>query len=243
MRRGGRRNQRAGDGVMRRDDPIGGVPSRDGSGSAAVDIRGVGLDEYSAVRSVHLAAVRWLASCFLDREEMRPLLTEVGSIEYTDGLFTEDLAGAWIGGDLVGTAGWLAADDTGRSARITSVFVRPLFMRLGVGRMLVREAEARARRHGYRSFSVRATPLSAGFFQRLGYEITSHGSMAVDKERSLPLTFLRRTDPAVVTTAGEAANVPGRPPGRPQAQRPVNIVDIMSTAAGKAAPLQKFAEP
>ena len=116
-------------------------------------------------------------------------------------------------------------------------------LRRAVDEVSQMQAEARARRHGYRSFSVRATPLSAGFFQRLGYEITSHGSMAVDKERSLPLTFLRRTDPAVVTTAGEAANVPGRPPGRPQAQRPVNIVDIMSTAAGKAAPLQKFAEP
>jgi GNAT superfamily N-acetyltransferase len=227
---------------MRRDDPIGAELRREGSALTEIEIRSIGLDDYAAVRSVHLASVRWLAASFLDTDEMRPLLSGVGTIEYTDALFTEDLTGAWLGGDLVGTAGWLAADDSGRSARITSVFVRPLFMRIGVGRLLVREAEARARKHGYRSFSVRATPLSAVFFQRLGYEITSHGSMAVDAERSLPLTFLRRTEPAVVTTTADTAGVAGCIEGRAHPQRPVHVAEFVSAAAAKVSTLQKFAE-
>ncbi|HRD75547.1 MAG TPA: GNAT family N-acetyltransferase [Hyphomicrobiaceae bacterium] len=217
----------------------------EGGDPRGVEVRSIGIDDYSAVRYVHGTAFKSIGLSFLDEAELNPLLAPFESIEYTESLMSEDLVGAWIGSELVGTAVWLAADDTGRSARITSVYVRPMFTRLGVGRMLVREDETRARRHGYRSFSARATPITAGFYQKLGYAVTSHGSIPVDKERGLPLTFLRRHDAAVVEQGLEHSAPAARPGARtlPKGSRSVaNVVDIMTAAASKTPPLPKFAD-
>lgn len=152
----------------------------------------VGIDDWADVRQVHRLAFERLAGPFFETEELAAFRTLVASPEYTDDLMGESLYGAWIERDLVGTAGWRPIDDTGSAARITSVFVNPLFARLGIGRRLVCDAEHRARQAGFASFATRATPNAVGFFEALGYDVSSHGVCLLGPGLDIPVTFLRR---------------------------------------------------
>ena len=88
----------------------------------------------------------------------------------------ENLHAGWLGDELVGTAGWTPADDSG-SAGTHHVGVRPAAVHAhGIGCRLARDAEARARAAGFERFSARATLNSVGFFEKLGYDVTSYGS-------------------------------------------------------------------
>jgi GNAT superfamily N-acetyltransferase len=113
-------------------------------------LRRVGMDDWANVRYVHASAFRILAGGDCEPAEADAFAAYVRSQDYADRLQSENLYAGWIDGELVGTAGWTPADDSGALARITSVFVRPLFTRLGVGRRLALDAEARARAAGLR---------------------------------------------------------------------------------------------
>lgn len=170
----------------------------DASGAIAdrAVLRTVGLDDWSTVRHLHATAFERLAGPMLDQEVVRALKAHMTTAQYTEALQRESLWAATLDGLLVGTSGWLPSDDTGHSARITSVFVNPMFLRLGIGRLLVRNAEARARAAGFSSFTARAPEAAAAFFAALGYEVTSHGVSQRLGGQAVPVTFMRRGDPA-----------------------------------------------
>ena len=155
-------------------------------------LRPVGIDDWSAIRHLHTIAFERLVGPTLETEMVAALRRHVSDPHYTAELQRESLWTAWLDGLLVGTSGWLPSDDTGHSARITSVFVHPVFPRLGIGRLLVRNAESRARNAGFTSYTTRAPESAAPFFISLGYEISSHGVSLRLGERSLPVAFLRR---------------------------------------------------
>ena len=141
----------------------------------AVDLRPIGLDEYAAVRFVHDASFRVNCAAQLAEDDVKSFRAHIFSQKYMDELQLEDLVGAWLDGELIGTAGWMPADDQGLCARISSLFVRPLFSRIGVGPLLLAEVEARARRAGFKELCTRVMPHAVPFMAKAGYEVTSRG--------------------------------------------------------------------
>ena len=171
-------------------------------------IRPIGLDDWSAVRHLHVVALDRLADQMGAREASGGIKDHVASPEYTDTLWSANLSVALVDGHLVGTCGWVPGDDHGAAARITGLIVDPLFAKLGIGRRLVGDAEARARTAGYRVTTTRATENTIGYFLALGYEIASQGIVTVVPDFVLPVVFMRKRD------AGDSK--PAAPNGRNQ---------------------------
>ena len=184
------------------------IPGDGGLGAKAL-IRRVTIDEMTAVRHIHASAFRVYAGPFLTAEETAAFLSYVGSPRYTDDLMRADVYGAVINDELVGTAAWRAGDDQGASARISAVFVNPLFTGTGVGSRLVADVEARARQSGFKRFAARITVNAVPFFDRLGYEIASQGVSQVAMPLSLlPVTFMRKAVPAMLDVGDVASAQP-----------------------------------
>ncbi len=160
--------------------------------AAIVEIKPLTPDDMSDVRYVHSAAFRVQAKAHLSQSEIQAFTDHVYSLGYGDKLAAENLHLAWLGDELIGTCGWSPVSDNGATARIRSIFVRPLFTRLGIGRCLVERAEAEARRAGFTQFTLRASVNSVGFFQTLGFEIKSYGVRNIDAEQGLPVRFMRK---------------------------------------------------
>lgn len=171
-------------------------PLPSASPAERMTIRRVGMDDWASVRYVHATAFRLLAAGDCEPAEIEAFAAYVRTQDYADRLQNENLYAGWLDGELVATGGWIPADDSGSLARITSVFVRPLFTRLGLGRRMALDAEARARAAGFRCFSARATLNTVGFFEKLGYEVTSHGIHAIAAEHGvMPVTYMRKQEP------------------------------------------------
>lgn len=162
--------------------------------AAAVTLRRIEVEHLSTVRYIHAASLRLHAAQVLSEDEINAFTTHVYSAAYGDHLLRQDLYGAFTEGELLGTAGWTVADDTGTSVRLRSIFVRPLFTGIGLGRRLVHGVEEEARNAGFHAFSVRATLNAAPFFERLGYSVTSHGVRHLFGERTLPVAFMRKVE-------------------------------------------------
>ena len=98
-----------------------------------------------------------------------------------------------IDGQIVASAGWQPGDDRGTTARISAVYVHPMFVNCGIGRRLVEEVEVHAARAGYSRGSVRSTIYAVPFFLKLGYDIASHGvANQVVADRAIPVAFMRK---------------------------------------------------
>jgi GNAT superfamily N-acetyltransferase len=172
--------------------------------AAAADIRLVGIDDLSTVRYIHATAMRAHAGSAMSEDEVAAYRAMIYTQSYCENLLRQQLNGAWIDTEMVGTAGWAVNDDAGSTARIQSMFVNPLFGGVGLGTRLLLVAEQSARQAGFDTFSVRATPNSVGFFERNGYVVTSHGVRTIGPNVALPVAFMRKD--------GGAAQ---RPPQRP----------------------------
>lgn len=160
--------------------------------SVSVRVAPIGLDDWAAVRHVHALAFERLAGPYLDTDEIVAFKARVATPEYTEDLQSENLIGAWVEQELVGTAGWRPTDDAGTSARITSIFVHPMFARLGIGSHLLAEAERSALRAGFSALAARATPNAVSFFELNGYEVSSHGVSHIASENYVPIAFMRK---------------------------------------------------
>ncbi len=182
----------------------------------AIQLRKVGVDDYSAVRYVHAASLRLRRVSPFSNQEIAAFSELVYSAQYLDTLQGEDLYVACLDGEIVGTAGWCPSGNTGHAARICSAYVRPLFAGLGIGRFLVEAAETRALNAGFQDVSVRATTYALGFFDRLGYTVTSHGVRLLPSHQDLPVVFMRKHLRApsairsVTSRRGKIANIGSR---------------------------------
>lgn len=160
----------------------------------ALQLRPVTIEDLAMVRYIHAAAFRLMAaSCYPD-EEIAAFVAYVHTAAYGDAICGENMLAGLLDGEMVATAGWAPADDGGVSARIRSVYVRPLFHGLGLGRHMTLQAESWARKSGFHSFGARVTLNSVGFFETLGYEVTSHGVQLLPANRGLPVSFMRKSD-------------------------------------------------
>ncbi len=184
------------------------IPGDGGLGAKAL-IRRVTIDEMAVVRHIHSAAFRVYAGPYLSAEETAAFLGYINSPRYSDDLMRADVYGAVVNDVIVGTAAWRAGDDQGASARISAVFVDPLFAGSGIGSRLVADVEARACQSGFKRFAARLTINAVPFFERLGYEIASQGVSQVAMPLSLlPVTFMRKAVPAMLDVGDVAGSLP-----------------------------------
>lgn len=169
-----------------------GMTFADGSVWNAVAVRRLGLDDHAHVRHLHDRAMRSLCGDALSDGELAAFVAFVNSPGYSDMLRCEEVHGAFVDGQLVGTASWLANSDDGETARIASVFVHPMFTRLGIGGGLLAEVEARARQSGFDQLGASATINAVAFFERYGYAEASRGVKSFGPACWLPVAFLRK---------------------------------------------------
>jgi GNAT superfamily N-acetyltransferase len=176
--------------------------------AGAAEIRPIGLDDLASVRYIHATSFRMLAAQHYSPEDIDGFTEHVYGVAYTDALAAalhrQQLYGAWLENELVGTAGWSSVDDGGPMARLRYIFVRPLFTRIGLGRRLVLEAEELARQAGFHTFAVHATVNAIGFFARLGYQVTSSAVHPLSSAHALPVAFMQKLDPKATARTAEA---------------------------------------
>jgi putative acetyltransferase len=161
----------------------------------AVAMRQIGLDDHAHVRHLHARAMQAQAGDALSDGEMASFVAFVKSATYSDVLRGEEMHGAFVDGQLVGTASWLVNGDDGETARIASVFVHPMFARLGIGGRLLGEVEARACQAGFDQMGASATINAIPFFERYGYTEASRGVKTFGPDCWLPVAFLRKRVP------------------------------------------------
>ena len=167
----------------------------------AAHFRALGPDDLSDVRYVHEISIGLLTGDILRPEEIEAFRTSVRTPEYADKLLSNPLiGGAFVGPlgarQLIGTVSWQPSDENKRLARIRSIFVRPFFTRAGIGSAILAQAEREARHAGFAEFGVGALNNAVGFFERHGYEVSSHGTRNISANLELPLTFMRKADTA-----------------------------------------------
>lgn len=155
-----------------------------------LSIAPISLDHFSDIRNLHASSLREVTAGVLSEVELSALLALITSPRYSDLLLQEELYGAWIDDELVGTASWHTNTDDGRAARIGWVFVR--HSGFGIGRRLVTEVEARAQQSGFNQLAVSATANAVPFFERLGYQVASRGVRNVGPDCALPVAFMRK---------------------------------------------------
>jgi GNAT superfamily N-acetyltransferase len=164
----------------------------DKSRELPVELRSLGIDDLSDIRHVHATALRVQEAEHLREEQCDALIDYVRSWAHSDIILESMTLGAFYEGRLCGTAGWKAAEGSLGTARITSVCVEPLFAGLGLGSRLLRAIEAQAEGLGFVTLTVRTPPGASGFFQRLGYQISSHSTWMSPAGVSIPVAFLRK---------------------------------------------------
>lgn len=172
----------------------------------------IGMDDWGHVRHVHSIAFDRLVAPWLDPEHAIAFQERTQSPEYVDELMEENLAAAWFDGQMVGTCGWQPADDAGAVARMTSLFVHPIFSRMGFGRTLLANVEERAASAGFSTLTLRAIAPSLPFFDALGYEISSHGVAALGIGLDMPVVFMRKAAPLAAAPVEQPAPLMLRSP-------------------------------
>ncbi|MGE0627677.1 MAG: GNAT family N-acetyltransferase [Hyphomicrobiaceae bacterium] len=169
-----------------------------GSLVEAVILRPATIDDFSDIRYVQTESVRRIAARMLSEDETAAFVALVCSQSYAGRLVDLVRAGrltvAVMGeaGSIVGTAGWVPANDSGAVARLVAMFVGPQFARQGIGRRLFHAVEAQSSRAGFSGLTVRSPIGATGFFLKLGFEVASHGVWGVGPDVNVPVAFMRR---------------------------------------------------
>jgi ribosomal protein S18 acetylase RimI-like enzyme len=163
-----------------------------------IAIRRIDIDDHADVRYLHIRSLTEQSFGALSEPEVAAFAAFVRSPSYSDSLLAEEIHGAFADGQLVATAGWQFNGDDGRVARITSVFVHPLFSRLGIGRRLLGEVETRALRSGFALLGTSVTLNAVGFFEKLGYREASRGVRMLTPDCSIPVAFMRKSVPQLM---------------------------------------------
>lgn len=158
----------------------------------SAELRSIGLDHLAELRSVHADAYRANLSNDLSDDQLEALVEFVHTPDYIELLLTTECQGAWIGQRLCATASWTAGAGPGAGAKLIGVCVDPMFAGLGLAKLLVGDAEARARRAGFAAISARAPVSMAPFFERHGYVGTARGVWATPCGVNIPIVNMRK---------------------------------------------------
>ncbi|MEO1204840.1 MAG: GNAT family N-acetyltransferase [Pseudomonadota bacterium] len=170
------------------DNLINGLPSL----GTIAEIRQVIADDMSDLRHVHETSVRLLARDMMTPEDVDEWSRFVRSPAYTDKLFSNPNLGVWLDGQMIAAASWQPSTDQQDTAKITALFVRPMFALSGVGARLLEIVEAETAAAGFQSLTIRSFQSATGFFQSKGYRISSYGIRVISPRLSFPVTFMRK---------------------------------------------------
>jgi GNAT superfamily N-acetyltransferase len=175
-----------------------------------IQLRPIDIDDWSDVRYVHGKSFSTIVGPRASQQCVEDFMSWLGTPAYVDKLRAADLAGAWLDGQLAGTAGWRPLDTRGRVARIEGLFVAPLFTFMGVGSLLLAHAEARARRAGYTCMTALACAPSAPFFMRAGYDVYAQGHGVSEFADDMTMFVMRKQETeasALISREGNLATV------------------------------------
>ncbi|PPD28864.1 MAG: hypothetical protein CTY20_08465 [Hyphomicrobium sp.] len=151
----------------------------------------VGLDDLSSVRYVHITAFRSLVAPSLTERETEAWLVQFYQPAYTERLIGTSLLGAWVGRELVGTAGWTPHASAAATARIDDLFVHPMFAGNDIGQRLMTAVEASATQSGYKLARADVPPVSAGYFEARDYRLLSRGMREISPV-AVPVVFMAK---------------------------------------------------
>ncbi len=159
----------------------------------ALDLRAYCEADLESVRALHALAFESLAADLHSREQLAAHTAMTQSDAYAADLRASHLTLA-IGtaGRVAATAGWIAVADDAATARIRKVFVHPDLARRGLASLLVRDAEARARAHGYRRIIVRANLNAVPLYAKLGYRTLEEAGMDAGNGVVLPVHYMEK---------------------------------------------------
>jgi GNAT superfamily N-acetyltransferase len=171
------------------------LPQRQGGGPA--DIVFATIDQLSTIRFIHAQSLRTAALSWAADEDIAAFVAHAYTPAYVQQIEASIVArrflAATVNGRLVGTCAWQAVEDERSVARIRWNHVLPMFGRMGIGRHLLRAVETAAEDEGQLTFVARALPHAVRFYETAGYGITAHGSRSVAPDRTLPVTYLRKS--------------------------------------------------
>lgn len=154
--------------------------------------RPIGLDDLAEVRYLHASSFRMCGASHHTMEEIDSCQARINSPDYNEECLNCGLYGLWYENALIGTAGWTPSSDNRSTARIRKIYIHNYFIGLGFGRMMVETAEELAAYAGFHSFSVRTSPSAEGFFNAIGYHVSSHGLLATPTGPNIPITYMRK---------------------------------------------------
>ncbi|MEO1281105.1 MAG: GNAT family N-acetyltransferase [Pseudomonadota bacterium] len=170
------------------DDLIENIPSL----GRLVRLKPVSADEMSDLRTVHETSVRLHSNDMMSSEDVEEWTCYIRSPAYTDKLIANPNIGAFLQNEMVAAASWRPSIDQPDTAKITALFVRPLFATSGIGSRLLEAIEAETAAAGFQSIAIRSFQNATGFFQTKGYRISSYGIRVISPRLSFPVTFMRK---------------------------------------------------
>ena len=167
--------------------------SSGGPAGPSLVTRRAGLDDYSTIRHVQSSAIRPLAGPLLDAADVAKAIAAVYTPAYSSELFRKTVLVAVLNGDIVGTCAWGPSDDRGTAARISALFVAPLFQGKGIGRRLLEDVERDAAHSGFSRFMATVPVSVVPLFAALKFVTASYGtSRDVIPEITLQVAFLKK---------------------------------------------------
>jgi hypothetical protein len=122
------------------------TPTADASGldriARLIQVAPVGIDDFSALRYLYAKSLIAQTAAAVSDEQVATLIRLIYSPYYSDLVMEEEVIGAWLDGELVGSAAWHPGREPTGVARIGPVFVR--HPRFGIGSRLLGEVAGRA---------------------------------------------------------------------------------------------------
>lgn len=162
--------------------------------------RPIEVDDLTEVRYLHSSAFRMCGAEHHTEEEINAYLSRINSVEYIRECMNCNLVGLWHNHILIGTAGWCAATDNRSTARMRKIYIHSFYVGLGLGRMMVENAENRASDAGFDEYSVRTNLSAATFFESIGYATSSHGALNTPTGPDIPITYMRKSKSKQITS-------------------------------------------
>ncbi len=155
-------------------------------------IRPVQPDHINDVLYIHATAFRSQAHTLYAPEELDAYEAMVRTPGYVDRLMSDTLLGGWLGGKLIATAARRKAESNPGVGRITAVYVRPLFARIGMGSKMLLAIDTAAATADCHLASA-STPISLQiFFEYKGYELAGRGTRLLRQGKAINVIFMRK---------------------------------------------------
>lgn len=135
-------------------------------------VRRAKLEDARSIRRVHVEAVRALCAGHYAAAEIEAWIAPRPEKHYDEAIGGKDFYVAEEGDEVVGFAVL-----NRHESEVEAVYVSPRAARRGVGMLLLRTLEARAREHGLKGLHLCASLNAVPFYERAGFaraELTAH---------------------------------------------------------------------